>query len=226
LRRRALVDGCSARRLVATALLATALAVLIALEYLGLLSGVDSMVFQAVARPGLVAAELVSATAGIPVFAVYAAALLAYDVARRGRVSLGTVSLGVSLVIAMVLVAVLKASLQVPRPGEQPLHRPLLEALMAADYYAFPSGHTARAVVAAYYLSRGRRGPVRVALWAWALAVAASRVLLGAHWVSDVAASVVLGLLVALVVECTAPVWLRVYNATLGRIEVLRPAPA
>jgi len=219
------LNGCSAGRL-AAALLAAVLAILIGLEYLDLLSGINARVFQAVARPGLAAAEFVSATASIPAFAVYAVVLLAYDVARRGRASLGTVSLGVSLAAAMVLVAVLKASLQVPRPGEQRLHQPFLEALMAADYYAFPSGHTARAVVAAYYLSRGRRGPVRVALWAWALAVAASRVLLGAHWVSDVAASVVLGLLVALVVECTAPIWLRVYNATLGRIEALRPATA
>lgn len=51
---------------------------------------------------------------------------------------------------------------------------------------AMPSGHAANAFLAAVLLGYGRRTAVRAALMAVAGAVAASRVYLGVHYVSDV----------------------------------------
>ncbi len=62
---------------------------------------------------------------------------------------------------------------------------------------SFPSGHTAMGVMMCFlilYLPRHLRGPAFFPLFAWAIAVAASRVILGAHYVSDVSFSLLAGL--------------------------------
>jgi undecaprenyl-diphosphatase len=82
-------------------------------------------------------------------------------------------------------------------------HRPPVPPLTGFEGTSFPSGHsaTAAAMFAAFalLLSRGRSRPVSIALGAagaaMAAMVAASRVLLGVHWVTDVVAGVALGFL-------------------------------
>ncbi len=87
----------------------------------------------------------------------------------------------------------LKMGLQIPRPEV---------VTLAPDSYAFPSGHTLRAVVlygflsviVARPLSLSRRWlPYGVAVLV-AVAVALSRLYLGVHWLSDVLGSIALGL--------------------------------
>lgn len=85
--------------------------------------------------------------------------------------------------------------------------RPDLDQLVPAGGYSFPSGHSSGAaatylalalVAGAWLASTGRRGatlrivPAAVAV-AVALAVAASRVLLGVHWLTDAVAGLLLG---------------------------------
>jgi undecaprenyl-diphosphatase len=81
--------------------------------------------------------------------------------------------------------------------------RPPVPPLTGWAGYSFPSGHSATAAAMfcalALLLSRGRSRPVSIALGAagagLAAMVAASRVLLGVHWVTDVAAGLALGFL-------------------------------
>jgi undecaprenyl-diphosphatase len=67
------------------------------------------------------------------------------------------------------------------------------------DPHSFPSGHAARsfliAVVATWF------GPVWLALvlWVWAPLVALARVAMGVHYVSDILAGAVFGMVVALI---------------------------
>lgn len=67
------------------------------------------------------------------------------------------------------------------------------------DPHSFPSGHAARAfliaVIAAFF------GPpwLTVALWIWAPLVSLARVAMGVHYVSDIVAGAVVGVIVALI---------------------------
>jgi membrane-associated phospholipid phosphatase len=79
--------------------------------------------------------------------------------------------------------------------------RPPVAHLASSSGFSFPSGHTAAAAAtyAAVVLVLGRGRPWRVKVWlgaaaaAVAAAVAASRVLLGVHWLTDVVGGAALG---------------------------------
>lgn len=90
----------------------------------------------------------------------------------------------------------LKHSFQRPRPG-------LEQIVSVTTDFSFPSGHAANATLlygtlAALVVLRTTSGPVRVGVTAAAAlmvaAIACSRVVLGAHRVSDVVAGVLVGL--------------------------------
>ncbi len=68
-----------------------------------------------------------------------------------------------------------------------------------SDPHSFPSGHAARAFLIAVIASAF--GPIWLfaALWIWAPLVALARVSMGVHYVSDVVAGAVLGVIVALI---------------------------
>ena len=91
---------------------------------------------------------------------------------------------------AALLVSVAKLVVARPRP-------PAVDAVVVARGYSFPSGHAAQSVACygalaliAWYLSDDRRVrlAVLVAAGLVAVAVGASRVVLGVHWTSDVIA--------------------------------------
>lgn len=79
--------------------------------------------------------------------------------------------------------------------------RPVIDHLVGSGGSSFPSGHTAAAAAAwaAIAIAVSRRMPARGRRWAMAVAVAigvmvaASRVLLGVHWVTDVVAGLIVG---------------------------------
>lgn len=67
------------------------------------------------------------------------------------------------------------------------------------DPHSFPSGHAARSFLIAVIASVLAPPWLAAALWAWAPLVALARVAMGVHYLSDVAAGAVLGVIVALI---------------------------
>jgi undecaprenyl-diphosphatase len=66
------------------------------------------------------------------------------------------------------------------------------------DPHSFPSGHAARAFLIAAIASALGPAWLALALWIWAPLVAVARVMMGVHYVSDIAAGAVVGVIVAL----------------------------
>lgn len=67
------------------------------------------------------------------------------------------------------------------------------------DPHSFPSGHAARAFLIAVVGSALGPAWLGVLLWIWAPLVALARVAMGVHYVSDVVAGAVLGVVIALI---------------------------
>ncbi len=156
---------------------------------------VDSRVYGALSGGfGRGVAWFFSLSASLELFAVYVAVLALRDVYRGGRLGWETLGFYAALALSMVVVLVLKAGLRVPRPPGAPGDGGA-GLLSGVDVYSFPSGHVARAsTLAAYFQGRARRIQAAL-LWLWVLGVAVSRLVLGAHWLMDVAASLPLGVL-------------------------------
>ncbi|WCN28720.1 phosphatase PAP2 family protein [Thermococcus kodakarensis] len=138
----------------------------------------------------------------------------ALDVRKTGHLSYPTVRLVLSGIITLGIVAILKSTFQTPRPNEAEVSLPFLMALKNVDYFAFPSGHTARASVLASYLQE--RSPRYAPLWwAYAVGIALTRLLLHVHWLGDVLFSLLLGSWAYLLVDLTRDSWLPVYQKTV-----------
>lgn len=79
------------------------------------------------------------------------------------------------------------------------------------DPHSFPSGHAARAFLIAVMATGMGPAALAAGLWIWAPLVSLARVAMGVHYLSDVIAGLVLGILagmVALQVQAPLLVWL------------------
>src|SRR5262245_14537972 len=136
-------------------------------------------------------AETVSKLTGTGLAVVVAMAAFALLLRQQQRFAL-TLVLGT--LGAWILSGILKVAVGVPRPRVD-------ETVKLFASYGFPSGHTLVTFVAcgliAWILGRHARPAVRVGLmvgaWAAAILAGVSRILLNAHWSSDVFASLALG---------------------------------
>ena len=67
------------------------------------------------------------------------------------------------------------------------------------DPHSFPSGHAARAFLIATIAAGLGPAWLAIALWIWAPLVALARVAMGVHYLSDILAGMLLGVLIALI---------------------------
>ena len=197
------------------------------LRYVDGLQGVNVYVLNALPYARTPAMEVLSGSASLEAFAVLALILYVIDASLDGRVSEPVASFIVALVLSMILTALIKAYVAAPRPHEPSAYFGLLGNLINSDYFAFPSGHTVRVTVLSYYVlsvfPQSRRKKISYLLLIYAGAVMVSRLLLQAHWLSDIVGGVLVGLWSSYVTEGVGrPAWRFVYDETLGRVPLLR----
>lgn len=100
------------------------------------------------------------------------------------------------LVLDVVLVAPIKVAFKRPRPAVNG-GKGILFSVSSVDNYAFPSGHASRAVAVAVFLIPWLSRASSLLVMGWAGCVCWTRILLGRHHPSDVAAGVLAGCIVA-----------------------------
>ncbi|KQK00650.1 probable lipid phosphate phosphatase beta [Brachypodium distachyon] len=118
--------------------------------------------------------------------------LLLISTTTSSTVSPLLVGLVAGLVLDLAFVGLVKLVVRRQRPAYNVED---MYVAVAADHWSFPSGHSSRAFLVAAFLADG--GFPRLALFLWAAATSASRVLLGRHYVLDVVAGAWLGVMEA-----------------------------
>ena len=134
-------------------------------------------------------AETLDLAGGVVAMAVFAAVIAA--VLWRSNRRVAAIVWLATMILGQGFSSLLKLAYERPRPS-MPLH---LEST-----WSFPSGHTLTAAIVAAgltYLFSG--GPVPKTIgWVWVVAMAASRLYLRVHWMSDVVAGALIGFAVVL----------------------------
>jgi undecaprenyl-diphosphatase len=123
---------------------------------------------------------------------LFALGALAYPLADdRGRRVIGAAFLAAA--IASALLVCVKRRVRRPRPCERTRGFDVTSiAWFPSDRFSFPSGHALNAFALASVLALGYPPAALLALLV-AASIAASRVVLGQHWLSDVLAGAVIG---------------------------------
>ncbi|MGC9112461.1 phosphatase PAP2 family protein [Acidilobus sp.] len=206
-----------------------ALVVVLVLELLRGVDGVDlinQVVLRDVGPDRQVIVEGISYTASLEVFAVLTAIAYFLDVGVHRSASKRITSFAVAIIFSMIVTTILKAYVMEPRPHEPFIYFGLLGSLLNADYYGFPSGHTVRVTVLAYYFTATpsmRRKGLSYIVMLYAAVIMFTRLLLQVHWLWDIVGGIVVGAWSSILVNGIGErLWVPLYNATLGRLSFLR----
>lgn len=205
------------------------LVVVLVLELLRGVDGIDfvnQIVLRSIGPDRQAIVKYVSYTASLEVFAVLTAIVYFLDAGIHKGASKRITSFAVAIIFSMIVTAILKAYVMEPRPHEQFIYFGLLGNLLNADYYGFPSGHTVRVTVLAYYFTAApsmRRKGLNYVVILYAVVIMFTRLLLQVHWLWDIVGGIAVGVWSSLLVDGVGEkLWVPLYNATFGRLSFLR----
>ncbi len=188
-----------------TTALFTVLTVAVVLEYS---KSIDALIAELVRPYSSSAWSYVSRLSDLSASAATLAAVSAAECLRRKRGALNTILLLLaSFMVSQALIIALKVLIAVPRPTHT--------SGSVFKAYSYPSGHSTRAAVIAYYLFR-RYKLLRPASAVFVLLTCFSRMAVGAHWFTDVVGGVLLGVLTSSLTEYTYFSFMRKQFSTNG----------
>ncbi len=169
--------------------------------------------------------KFITDTASLEAFIIYMAILYFGQAILRKNVTKNVVSFIIAIIISMIATLFIKAFTMVPRPHEIQPHWSLLTSLINADYFSFPSGHTVRVSVLAFYITyvfdTTKQSKLRYLSWIYALIIMYTRLALQVHFFSDLLAGIVLGVWSSLLVIYFENVWKKIYDFIFKKIKIL-----
>ena len=133
---------------------------------------------------------------------MYIILLILFDLYTIKKLSLSSLKLILSFIFGITLTYILKNIFQVPRP---------MSVYKDISDYSFPSGHSIRASIFAYFLSQKVR-KIKIILWIYAILVGISRIVLSVHWFSDIIAGLLLGIWVSLSIDLTEKILIKILH--------------
>jgi undecaprenyl-diphosphatase len=132
-----------------------------------------------------------------PFYTTFAVVLMVGFIKKRpDLINMGLAYIKAQLIFSLVVVRLLKILVGRPRPGKGFEYKFLATA---GSHNSFPSGHSADAIVSGvflfYLLSQSKYSNYRFLPLIYAFLIAASRVFVSAHYPSDVAAGMAIGIM-------------------------------
>lgn len=165
--------------------------VIFLLKLAGLTDAVDLYVYEAAPASQSLLLYIFTETAGLYGSLAIALVYLFLVFQRRGYLDKDEAArVLLPFVLLNLLVGVLKLAVGSPRPPGYAVDPG--SPLMPTEAYGFPSGHAARAGFLAGLMRPGRKA-VRAMAILYVVLISASRIALGAHWLSDVMAGSLIG---------------------------------
>ncbi|WP_048816788.1 phosphatase PAP2 family protein [Caldisphaera lagunensis] len=201
------------------------LIVMIILEELKAFNGINTYFLSHINLKNNLLIKFITDTASLEAFIVYMVILYFGQAILRKNVTKNVVSFIIAIIISMIATLLIKAFTMIPRPYEIQPHWSLLKSLINADYFSFPSGHTVRVSVLAFYITyifdTTKKGKLKYLSWIYALIIMYTRLALQVHFFSDLLAGVVVGIWSSLLVIYFENVWRKIYDFIFKKIKIL-----
>jgi len=169
--------------------------------------------------------SIITDTASLEAFIVYLAILYFGQAIKRKRVSKNVVSFIIAILVSMIATLFIKAFTMVPRPYQIQPHWSIITSIINADYFSFPSKHTVRVWVLAYYITyvfeSTKNTKIKYLSWIYALIIMYTRLALQVHYLSDLLAGIIVAFWSSLLVINLENVWIKIYNKIFYKIKIL-----
>ncbi len=184
-----------------------------------LLDSIDNYVLSSLPTTNSIVIVLFSASANLVVTTIVILLIAVWSKIKYGRIVSSILILIASYVLSMMLVLLLKPLTGFLRPGEDIAHDSFIAALLNADYFAFPSGHTVRATVLSCFALSSFERKTRYIMLMYPIIIGISRMMLGVHYLSDIVGGILLGLFTYNLLEYTYPYWYKYISPILSRFK-------
>ena len=141
----------------------------------------------------------------------------------RWRIKIFAINLEAGFLLDVIVVGVIKVLVKRPRPDYADKQ---YNAAIPVDKYSFPSGHASRCILIAcmvFFFRATCHPAILVAVALWAVTTALSRVALGRHYLFDVVAGSIIGVMLAGLLSKVCVLWRSTHALAYAACVLLHP---